>query len=452
MEKERDRGLEAVTMEMEQALRMGSPIGSNQLPGFLQSLETLRDRIGRLSTSDPDTAVSLYEVFLAACYEKASEVENPQGEMEALMADLFRGWIRGSERLGVESQELVGCLMRWVDNDHRKLCPHLEALVAATLDQEGQNLLVRALCERVKASLQKTEEDASLPLLEFAEITRDLILRYRGICISLLREEALLELFHWYSPSPKDFETLAKLQASRGQYAAALASVEQGLETLKRKEWKKADDKELRWLKERFLVDLGRAEEALQMAWSHFEHSPSARTYDKLMRIMPPEARKRWHGKAMDVLSSSPLPSFVQVCVTTGEWDRLAERLRNEEEDTLQGLNRFRALPAARALRDRDPLLSFQIYKALGLRMLAKKRKKIEYEELALFCFRWCRALSLDKDLSKQWNALCEEVESTHPDREAVLNSLKKLTEGDVLEGPVLFEDLMLNRWREQTS
>jgi len=452
MEKERDRGMEAATMEMERALRLGSPVPASQLPGFFQSLEALRDRIGLLSANDPDTAVSLYEVFLAACYDKAAEVEDPQGEMESLMADLFRGWIRASERLGAESRELVRSLIRWVDNDQGKRCPRLEALVAATLDQEGQDLLMESLRKRVDNALQTTGEGPSLPLRDFAERTRDTILRCRGVCVALLKEQELRKLFRNFSPAPRDFETLARMQASRGQYAAALASVERGLETLGKKEWKAEDGKELKWLRERFLVDLGRAEEALQMAWSHFEHSPSSRTYDKLMRLIPPEAEEQWRGKAMDVLSRSPLPAFVQVCVTTREWDRLKERLRDEGDAELRKLNRYRALPAAKGLRELDPLLSFRLYKALGLRMLSKRHRKAEYEALAFFSFRWCRALSLDKGLSGEWDELREQVESSYADRETVLERLKELTERDVAEGPILFEDLMLTRWKEQTT
>lgn len=79
---------------IESALEPGSFIGWNDLSG-------VEREIAKLVASEPVQAVGLYEAFIAACHEKAEEVNDSYG----FCNDLERSAVRVFDRAGLEAFE-----------------------------------------------------------------------------------------------------------------------------------------------------------------------------------------------------------------------------------------------------------------------------------------------------------------------------------------------------------
>ena len=65
--------------EIELALNSGAFIPDRACFSFVSDIEDVAARIASLVKVDPTRAVTLYETFLAGCYEKAEEVDDSSG-------------------------------------------------------------------------------------------------------------------------------------------------------------------------------------------------------------------------------------------------------------------------------------------------------------------------------------------------------------------------------------
>jgi hypothetical protein len=65
-----------IELAMEEALRPGRYISEHASFSVVSELEMVAARI---AAADPERAVGLYETFIAACYEKADEVDDSSG-------------------------------------------------------------------------------------------------------------------------------------------------------------------------------------------------------------------------------------------------------------------------------------------------------------------------------------------------------------------------------------
>ena len=65
--------------QMELALNPGAFIPDRACCSFLIELEEVAAGIGKLAGADPVRGTTLYETFLAGCYEKAEELDDSSG-------------------------------------------------------------------------------------------------------------------------------------------------------------------------------------------------------------------------------------------------------------------------------------------------------------------------------------------------------------------------------------
>ncbi len=65
-----------IEVAMKEALRLGRYISEHASFSLVGELESVATRI---AGADPERAVGLFETFIAACYEKADEVDNSSG-------------------------------------------------------------------------------------------------------------------------------------------------------------------------------------------------------------------------------------------------------------------------------------------------------------------------------------------------------------------------------------
>jgi hypothetical protein len=73
---------------LEAALRPGQFIGWRSGWEFVAGLEMVSRQLARLVRTRPGRAVRLYETFLAACHEKAEELDDSSGDFGAFVGDL----------------------------------------------------------------------------------------------------------------------------------------------------------------------------------------------------------------------------------------------------------------------------------------------------------------------------------------------------------------------------
>ena len=120
------RGL---TGQMEQltesALAPGRFISYNADFDFVGDLEAAEKQIASLAPTAPESAVSLYETFLAGCYEKAEEIDDSSGSFGQFVHELFCGWIKARQAAGADPDGTATRLLAWMDDDRYGFCYQL---------------------------------------------------------------------------------------------------------------------------------------------------------------------------------------------------------------------------------------------------------------------------------------------------------------------------------------
>ncbi|MFN8179075.1 MAG: hypothetical protein U0167_14185 [bacterium] len=79
---------------IEAALCPGHFISYRAMGSFVEALGDPAKSIADLVKIDPARAVSLYTTYLAACYEKAEEIDDSDGDFAMFIHDLYAGWTR----------------------------------------------------------------------------------------------------------------------------------------------------------------------------------------------------------------------------------------------------------------------------------------------------------------------------------------------------------------------
>ena len=94
--------------DIEMALRPCVFIPDRVCFSFVGNLEDVAGGIAGLIAGGPTRAVTLYETFLAACYEKASEVDDSSGNFGQFVEGLFLSRDREERRQGVRQGQAGG--------------------------------------------------------------------------------------------------------------------------------------------------------------------------------------------------------------------------------------------------------------------------------------------------------------------------------------------------------
>lgn len=84
-------------MPIEAALSPGSFISYNDAWSFVDDVQNVADAIEKIIKKEPERAAHLFETFIAACHEKADEIDDSSGNFGMLVEDLFRGWIKARQ-------------------------------------------------------------------------------------------------------------------------------------------------------------------------------------------------------------------------------------------------------------------------------------------------------------------------------------------------------------------
>jgi hypothetical protein len=82
---------------IEVALSPGHFISYKAAWSFLDDVQDVANNIEKIITKEPERAAHLYETFIAACHEKADEINDSGGRFGMLVEDLFCGWIQARQ-------------------------------------------------------------------------------------------------------------------------------------------------------------------------------------------------------------------------------------------------------------------------------------------------------------------------------------------------------------------
>jgi len=137
MKRKPRRGADPFERDIELALNPGAFIPDRACYSFVSELEEVAAMIAKLIRPDPVRAATLYETFLAGCYEKAEELHDSSGSFGQFVGDLICKWIKARQASGTDPDETAARLLARMDDDPYALCYDIEKDAAKAFDKTG---------------------------------------------------------------------------------------------------------------------------------------------------------------------------------------------------------------------------------------------------------------------------------------------------------------------------
>ena len=422
----------------------------NDMFDFARHLEQVEEKIAALvAKNETERAIGLYEVFLAAAYDKIEECDDSGANLSMFWQELFCGWIKARQAGGRLAEETIQQILRWQESDGYGFCYRIEQDVVQVLDPAGYALFVQHYERLVNEGLADITDPKPTAIFEYENDVRLPALALKNIYEAKGDTKSYAALCDRTGLSPRDCERLVEMEMSKKRWWQALAWVEKGVELEATRNWHNEGSHGLESKKPEILAKLGRKDESLALAWADFEKHPSDHTYERLMEYVPKAAIAEWHGRAMETAAKADIGGFLDICVATGEWERLASRVLEESDDALEGLSHFSMEPGAKGLATHNIPAAAKLYRALGFRILTSKKSK--YYGVALSHFRHVRDLCQRAKRDAEWQAVVDRVYAEHSRKNSFMPRFERLLAGEMESNPS-FEEQARARWRQQTN
>ena len=393
---------------IEAVLSPGSFISYNAAWSFVDDVQDVVNDIGKIIKKEPERAAHLYETFIAACHEKADEIDDSSGNFGMLVEDLFCRWIKARQAANVDPDETAKLLLSWMEDDTYGFCHDLDREAVKVLDKKGLGAFVQQIRSKFESTLPQGNKEKRSP-----GYARRM---WGGALKTLLAAQhnvdAYIALCEQTELEAKDCKAVAEMYRSRRRLEDALSWVERGLKIARTDSRRSYEDYELSELKRVLLAKIGRPEDALQSAWSEFESHPSTFTYKELMRYVPAKEKKAWHQKAMAASEKGDLSSQIELWLEKKEIDRLVSRLRKAADEELEDLSHYRTEPLARKLERSHPGISARVYRTLCMRIVNAGKSK--YYDAALDHIEHAKKCYTKAGLNADWQAVVADVRERH--------------------------------------
>ena len=409
---------------------------------FVEGLQKVAGNLDKVIESEPERAAGLYETFVAACHEKADEIDDSSGEFGMLVQDLFSGWIKSRQTAGATADETAKLLLTWMEDDPYGFCHDLDREAVKVLDKDGLEALgrqVRARFDTAAGSANGSDErQADFERRHWGGVLKTLLAARRDVnaYIALCEETEL---------GAKDCKVVAEIYRSRRQAQKALDWVERGLDIARSDTRSSFADYELRGMKRALLVKLGRSEDALESAWTEFSEHPSTYSYKELMRYVPVKGRKAWHAKAMDASEKGELSSQIDLWMEKKETGRLVTRIGTATEEELANLSHYTTEPLARKLERPHPETAARVYRVLGMRIVNAGKSK--YYFAALGHLEHAKKCYERVGLNVEWESLVADVRARHYRKKGFMAGLERIVSGEAKRREPTFLERARSRW-----
>jgi hypothetical protein len=393
---------------MELALSPGEFISDRECFSFVSGLEEVAAEIANLIGTDSARAATLYETFLAGCYEKAEEFHDSSGYLGQFVAGLIRGWIKARQASGADPDETAVRLLAWMDNDPYALCYEVEKDAAKAFNKPGLAAFERRIRARFEAASTAKARPGEPAIHDKEYLRRRGSEILRTIYLAQKDSAAYLSHANRTGITAQDCHALAAMLLARRKPEEALAWVERGI-ALDRENphGRTSAGYDLTRLHRELLTRLGRGNEAIEAAWADFRKEPGKFSYDELMKFVPKTGRAAWHQKAMDAAKGDDLRSLMELFIETKELKRLAELVGGATDQALEHLSHYATEPAAKKLEKADPGLAARLWRAQGMRIVNAAKSK--YYDAALSNFERARRCYERAGLAAEWaNTVCQ--------------------------------------------
>lgn len=442
MSPRRRKQIDPLEQAVEAVLAPGSFISSKAAWSFVDDVQAVADDVGKLIESEPDRAARLYETFIAACHEKAEEVDDSGGNFGMLVRDLFCGWIKACQAAGMDRDETARSLLAWMEDDPYGFCSRLDREAVKVLDREGLHAFARRTREKFETAAKPGDEEKErfpgYARRRWGEVLKTLLAAQRKI-------DAYIALCGETELGAGECKTIADMYRSRRRHVDALAWVERGLEIARSATRSSSAGYDLAEMKRALLTKLGRAGDALESAWAEFQEYPSIFSYKELMRYVPAKERKAWHEKAMGASERGDLSSQIELWLEKKEIDRLVTRLRNATDEELEDLSHYWTEPAARKLERSHPEVAARVYRALGMRVVNAGKSK--YYGAALDNLERAKKCYEKAGLQADWEALAADVRERHYRKKGFMAGFEGIMSGAAKRAEPTFIERARRRW-----
>ncbi len=446
---EKKRKKEPLEQSIEDALELGHFIDYRKTWDFVDDLEEVSEEIDKLiDAGKPERGVSLYETFIAGCYEKAEEIDDSGGTFSMFVEGLFCGWIKARQSSREDPKETAEILLSWMDNDPYGFCYQIERRALESFNKATLSAFEELMLRRLSSSAGKEAGDREGPggspsyrRPRAAELLKEIYAVKRDA-------DAYISICNQTELTPKDCEVVAGIHRRRGRLADALAWVEKGISLEDEPPMESVSGHQLCGMKRELLRKLGRGDEALESAWLAFERHPDVYTYDELMKYVPRARRLEWHRKAMDAAESGPLDSLIKLCVKHKELDRLADYIRRASNEHLEKISHYTTEPAAEKIARTHPDLAAKLYRTLGMRILVAKKSK--YYDAALRHFERAKRCYVKAGTEDRWDALVAEVQEKHGRKYGFMPGFERVVSGKRAPSDPSFAERTRRRWKRR--
>jgi len=439
---------DTLVQEIERGLKFGRFIEDRSAWDFIGELEGIQKKIDALvRAGEAARAITLYEVFLSGCDEKAEELDDSSGSFGIFFVDLFCSWIKARHKAGLPADETVKLILRWMENDTHSLCYGSEEDIALALDKKGLQFFTRHYTEKFEKAYTPFLEKGPGNLHEYpgevqrnAKILKEIFLAKKDLA-------SYKNLFEKFTMSPDDCEALAKVQQEKGLFEDALATVERGIALKSKDNWR-LEGFSLSPMKQELLARMGKMDDAFAAAWKTYENAPSRPTFDAVMKYCPEERRLEWQKKAIELARNSSLWTLIEICTEANAWDTLAEHVIDVEDQKIETISHYVTEGAANGLSRSHGLAAAKIFRALGFRIM--NSAKSQYYHHALRHFKKARDLYEKSGRADLWQSIVLEVRKKHARKFSFIGSFEALAAGKNTKKPLSFEEKMRTRWEKR--
>ncbi len=428
---------------IEASLSPGSFISYNSAWSFVDDVQGVADDIGKIIKKEPDRAASLYETFIAACHEKADEIDDSGGNFGMLVEDLFQGWVKARQGAKHDPDETAKMLLAWMEDDPYGFCFDLDREVGKVLDKKGLEAFIHLVRSKLEPSMikDKKKSSPSYPSRRWGGVLKTLLVSQRNV-------DAYIALCQQTELQTKDCLAIAKLFRTRRRSEDALSWVERGLVIAQTESRQSYNEHELLQMRRELQAKLGRSEDALNSAWSEYEAYPSTFTYNELMRYVPATGKMTWHQKAMEESEKGDLASQIELWVEEKENNRLVSRLDRATDEELEDLSHYLAAPLARKLESSHPGVSARVYRALCMRIVNAGKSK--YYKAALDHIEHAGKCYTKAGLDADWWAVVADVRKRHFRKKGFMAGFEDIVSGEAKHVEPPFLDRAKARWPRQ--
>jgi uncharacterized protein DUF6880 len=340
---------------MEVALQPGRFIASAAGWDFVSSLEGVDGHLAELVRADPERAMSLYETFLAGCYEKAEELDDSSGNFGMFVVSLYCGWLKARQAARADVDATARWLLERMENDPYGFASTLERDAVKVMHKDGLAALERQAKARFEATDATGQASESAHRRDPAPMRRRWGEVLRAVYARRGDVRAYVARYEQSELSAQDCLAVATMLKAKRKLDEALAWVDRGLGVDRKHPHGSIAQYDLAKLKRELLTKLGRSGDALEEAWTEFGENPSTFSYEELMRFVPKAERAAWHAKAMDAAERADLGALIELWLETREIKRLVRRLRTTTDGEIEELSHYQTEPAARRLGRSHP-------------------------------------------------------------------------------------------------